>query len=310
MEELLQSTSPVFGLILLGYCIGWVGIIDEKGIRGLTRFTFRIAIPIMLLQAMAELSFSQPIEWSLMFAYYGGTLLAYLAGAVLGRLVFGQPLAEQAVFGLGASYSNIVVLGIPMVLLAYGDQGELPMYMILSANAAVLFFVAKSLQGIAAGIHQGPVGLLYSVLKTHATQPVIVALAVGLVINLAGVRIVEPLNSMAQTLGAAVPGCALFTLGASLSRYPLRGRLKGALGLVCLKNFFHPLAVYALAFIVLDLSTTWAGVAVILAAQPAGVNAYLFSEDAETLSSTIGTTVVVSTAVSIVSLAIVLSLLP
>ena len=76
-----------------------------------------------------------------------------------------------------------------------------------------------------------------------------------------------------------------------------------------LKNVCHPLITFVLAFTVFDLSATWAGVAVILAAQPTGVIAYLFAEDSETLSSTIGATVVLSTMVSIVSVSVVLYLL-
>ena len=306
MGSLIQSTAPVFGLILVGYCVGWFGGIEQAGIAGLGRFTFRVAIPVMLVRAMANVSFSETIEWPLMAAYYGGTLVAYGAGALAGKFLFGYPLKRQAAFGLGSSYSNIVVIGIPTVLLVFGDAGELPLYMILSCNAALLFFVAKSLQVIAGGTASGPIGLILSVLKTNATNPVIVGLFVGLAINLAGFSIIEPFDTIAAMLGAAGPGCALFTLGASLSRYQLRGRLKEAFSLVLVKNIFHPLAVYAMAFFVFELSPLWAAVAVVVAAQPTGVNAFLFAEDAETVSSTIGAAVVVSTAVSILSVALVL----
>ena len=302
----MQSTAPIFGLILIGYFVGWFGVIEKEGIAGLSRFTFRVAIPVMLVRAMANVSFSEAIEWPLMGAYFGGTLMAYGAGALVGKFVFGYSLRKQAVFGLGSSYSNIVVIGIPTVLLVFGDAGVLPMYMILSCNAALLFFITKSILGIAGGMTEGPLGLLVSVLKTNASNPVIVGLFAGLAINLAGLSIVEPFDTIALMLGAAGPGCALFTLGASLSRYPLQGKLKKTVSLVLLKNLVHPLAVYALAFFVFDLSPVWAAVAVVVAAQPTGVNAYLFAEDSETVSSTVGAAVVVSTAVSIVSVALVL----
>lgn len=309
MGNLLQTTLPVFGLILLGYVVGWAGVIDRAGIRGLSRFTFRIAIPVLLVRSMANVALSGPVEWPLMAAYYGATLVMYAAGMGAGRWIFSQPLEQQAIFGLGASFSNLVVLGLPIVLVVYGNEGELPMYMILSCNAAVLFFLASSVQGIARGVTQPRQGLSFIVLKTHATNPVIVALAIGLVLNLLGFRIAGPLDAIAAMLGSAALPCALFTVGASLSRYRLAGELREAMGLILLKNVFHPLITFVLAFTVFDLSATWAGVAVILAAQPTGVIAYLFAEDSETLSSTIGATVVLSTMVSIVSVSVVLYLL-
>ena len=75
MGNLLQSTAPVFGLILIGYFVGWFGVIDKEGIAGLSRFTFRVAIPVMRVRAMANVSFSEPIEWPLMAAYFGGTVI-------------------------------------------------------------------------------------------------------------------------------------------------------------------------------------------------------------------------------------------
>ena len=174
MGNLLQTTLPVFGLILLGYVVGWAGVIDRAGIRGLSRFTFRIAIPVLLVRSMANVALSGPVEWPLMAAYYGATLVMYAAGMGAGRWIFSQPLEQQAIFGLGASFSNLVVLGLPIVLVVYGNEGELPMYMILSCNAAVLFFLASSVQGIARGVTQPRQGLSFIVLKTHATNPVIV----------------------------------------------------------------------------------------------------------------------------------------
>jgi malonate transporter len=306
----LQLISPIFGLALLGYAAAWIGLVDKDAIRGLSRFAFRIAIPVMLIRAMASLSLS--FEWELLTTYFLGTFLVYGAGMLVGRAVFRQVLEQQAVFGFGSGFSNLVMVGIPFIQVAYGDEGLLPLYIVLSVHAPSLYLVGTSLLKIGRNVSgkAGSVGSIpMDVLKSQTKNPIVIALAIGLGLNLGGIELTGPVDTVAAMLAAAALPCTLFTLGASLSSYPLRGQLRPALGLICIKNLLHPLIVYVLAFHVFELNPLWAGITVIMAAQPMGMNAYLFAEDSEVMAPTMAAAVVLSTAASIVTLSAVLYLL-
>ena len=106
---------------------------------------------------------------------------------------------------------------------------------------------------------------------------------------------------------SAVP-CALFALGAALSFYAIDGVLGRALVIVAIKNVLLPLLVWGVS-IRLGLPPVWQAVMVVMAALPVGINTYLFAERYECGQALAGTAVVVSTAVSVITLSVVLSIL-
>jgi malonate transporter len=307
MGQVLLLTLPTWGLVLAGYLAGRTRVLSREGVRGVSRFAFRIAIPVMLGRAMAQLTFAEPIEWTIWLAYYGGTLTVYACGMLISRRVWSHSLEQQAVYGLGSAFANVVVLGIPLVLSVYGPEGELPLFMIIALNSAVMLFVATSIVSVARGEETAPIPL--RALVRQLTHPIVVGLGIGLAINLMGIPRFEPVDRAAEMLAGAAPPSALFALGASIAVHSFGGRIRETLGLVVLKNAVHPAVVYLMGFVVFDLPRPWAIVAVLLAAQPMGVNVFLFSEDSQTMVPTIGTSFVASTIVSVASVPVVLYLL-
>ena len=147
------------------------------------------------------------------------------------------------------------------------------------------------------------------VLRGLFSNPVIVGMLLGLGFNLLHLSIPTPLDNLAKTLGQAATPCALFAMGAALSRYRVAGNLPESLTLVGLKTLLHPLLVWLLATFVFTLPPLWTGVAVLIAALPTGVNAFLFAQRYEVGVATATTTIFISTGFSLLSLSLILLLL-
>jgi predicted permease len=79
-------------------------------------------------------------------------------------------------------------------------------------------------------------------------------------------------------LGSAAVPCALISMGIALHRYGLQTGWKLPTLISILKLVIHPLVVLLLATRVFDMPPVWAGVAVLFASCPSGINAYLFAE--------------------------------
>ena len=257
----------------------------------------------MLIRAVSEISLT--FEWELLTAYFSGTFAIYATGMLVGRGIFGPSIERQAVFGFGAAFSNLVMVGIPFVQLAFGDEGLLPLYLIISIHSPTLYLVGTSMLNLGRGTRSSSGNLPMTVLKAQAKNPIVIALAIGIAMNLAGIRLQGPVDGIAAMLGAAAIPCTLFTLGASLAGYGLGGQLKAAIALVGLKNVLHPTVMYGLTIYVFDFNPVWATVVVVTSALPMGMNAYLFAEDSETIAPTMAAAVVLSSAISVVSLPLV-----
>jgi len=139
-------------------------------------------------------------------------------------------------------------------------------------------------------------------------NPIIMGLLLGVAVNLGGLGLPGPVDTMAEMVGASAVPCALFALGASLAGYPLTGDLPPALVLSFLKVVAHPALVWLLAVPVLGLEGIWVPVAVTMAAMPSGINVYLFGARYDVAPGVAARTVLISTAASLVTLPVLLYL--
>jgi predicted permease len=71
----------------------------------------------------------------------------------------------------------------------------------------------------------------------------------------------------------------------------------------------HPALVYLLAFYVFPVPPVWAGVAVLFASSPSGINAYLFAERDKTGIALASGGIALSTALSVLSSSLWLAIL-
>jgi len=122
------------------------------------------------------------------------------------------------------------------------------------------------------------------------------------VLNRSHLVLPEPVDRILAYMQQAVTPCALFSLGASLTRHRVAGRLGEALVCVVVKLLLLPAAAGALAGPVFGLGTPWVSAVMLLAAQPTGVNAWLFAERYAAGRELATTSVLLSTAASLLTL--------
>ena len=300
--------APIFGLVLLGMAAGRLGLFDAAATRGLSLFVFNLAIPVMLLRQLAQAHLAGSLDWGVLLAYFGSAFLVFFLGWLGARRLFGRVGADPGVFGISAAFSNLVVLGTPVVLTGFGEAAALPLFLLIAAHSPPLFTLTTLAIEHGRGRDLPPGEMWRSVGKGLVTNPILWGLGAGLLMNLAGLSLPGALDRMAQMLGAAALPCALFALGANLARFRLGRTLKEALFLTALKTVAQP-ALVLLACELLHLPRTSLQVLVTIAAMPAGVNAYLFAARYEAAVAEASSTILISTGVSVVTLSVLLVLL-
>lgn len=303
MEIVFDSVASVFGVLLLGFAAAKAGLFEETAATGLALFVFTFAIPVLLFRSMATMQWPPVIEWGFLVSYFAGALAAYAAGMAIGRFGFGRPLPAQAVFGMAGGYANTVLLGIPLLLTAYGEAATLAIFLLIAVHSPLFMPLTTVLIRIGRGNGGAAwTAQLRTVLGDLARNPIILGLAGGLLVNLIGLRLPAAVLSVAELLAAAAVPCALFSLGASLAGYRIAGSLPQALALTAVKLVLHPLLVWLIAVPVLRLDGLWSAVAVTMAAIPSGVNAYLFGVRYQAAPRVAATTILISTLLSVVTL--------
>ena len=110
-------------------------------------------------------------------------------------------------------------------------------------------------------------------------------------------------------MGKAVAPAALFALGASLAGYRIGGALSESLTMVAFKLFVHPAAVWLLGHYVFDLEPVVLAVATLMAAAPIGANVFNLAHHYEVYLARATSAVVISSTLSMLTLAVLLTVL-
>ncbi|MFT4183377.1 MAG: AEC family transporter [Rhizobium sp.] len=276
MWSVLTVTIPVFAIIVVGYLAGRSGVVDERTGSGLMDYVFTIALPALIIETLSTSSMPDENPWGYWLAYFGGVFVVWVIGMTAASRFFGAGRQEAAIHGFTAAQSNTILVGMPIILQAYGREAATPFFLLIAVHLPVMMAVATTMiEGRSAGT--GWRATAIKLLKTLVVHPILLALAAGLSLKALGLTpgglTLELLKSLADT---AIP-CSLVALGLSLARMGIRGDLRPALTLTVLKLVLHPFSVWLLAFHIFQVPRVWAGVAVLFAAMPTGINSHILA---------------------------------
>ena len=304
MVAIFLKTLPFFMLIGLGYWAGRVRFFSEEATAYLTKFVFYFALSAMIFRFASNLEFNAVWNQQLAAAYLWGTAFVYGIAAFVGFLRK-LDVATNAVESQCAVIGNVGFLGIPMLALLLGDAIIAPLILILAIDlivfsSLIVILITVSRQG------RMSLGILKTIPLGLIKNPMIMAMALGLIWSSTGLAIPAPIDEFLSILGAAATPGALFAIGASLASKSTE-RLSIALWLTFLKLGVHPLFV---GFAVLYLFPTdpfSAGVAIACAAMPVAGNIFILAQHYGVAPQRVSAAILVSTLISIVTLTAVVA---
>ena len=275
MLDLVSLVAPVFGLVALGYAAALTGLLGERANEGITAYLFAVGAPALLFKLITAAVFPGAFPWGFWIAYYAGMGVVWLASTVLAAKLFRTSHGDAVIAGLAAGQANTVLIGIPIILKAYGEEAGFPIAMLLSVNLPITMTVATlMLEGTRSANGAGVAGKLVRGLATH---PLLIAMAAGILCQFIGFRPSGPLGTTLGMLADTTVPLSLFALGLSLKAYGVKADLPVALMISLLKLIVHPAIAYVVATRIFALPPVWTGTVVLFAAMPAGINAYLFA---------------------------------
>jgi malonate transporter and related proteins len=310
MNTILITVLPVFGMIVLGYLFAKTKIIDEASGKGLSLFVFNVAIPALLFKTMATLNAQDAAPWSLWGAYFGGLALTWIAAAFSSRFVPSLNVSGGAAASMASGFGNLALLGTPLALAHFGQAIAVPLGLILSIHAPILWFSATLHREMAH--HSGNFSFERTgreLLLNLAKNAIVLALLAGSLWRFTGLGLNPIPEKMLQMLADASVPTALFALGVSLAAYSLKGSWDGMFAVIGLKMIVMPIMVFALGSFIFNLQPLWIKIAVLFAAMPPGANAFLFAQKNDEAVPAISGAIALGTALAAISVSVLLYLI-
>lgn len=308
MQLLFDIVIPVFILMVLGWLCRRTGLLEESSAAALNRFVYYIAVPALMFTSTAVVDIESVLQWNFIAVYLGGSAVAIMV-AFLGwrKMQLSSPL-DWTVIALNSAWANTVYMGVPIFYFIFGDQGALPV-IIATLSSNLLFILVLALMSELQNREGGVLAKLKKLLlQTLLKNPVMMAPLLGMLVSISGITLPPMILTPLQMLAPSAAPVALFALGISLSGLEVRGGSFELVWLTLVKLVLHPLATFGLA-ILFGLEPFWGASAVVLAGLPTGAMVFVLAQQYNTRVTLTSATIMVTTLVSLITLAVLLPLM-
>lgn len=275
MFYVFNVVFPVFALILIGYVCGRTGKLGESASTELNRFVVWLALPAQLFHFASSSSWQTLWQPGFIAAFFLSCLAVFILVLVL-SWVRNRDLAAASFSGLSASYSNTGYMGIPLCVLALGQDGLAPA-IISTFIVFVMFALATVLIEIGILSHKKSHEIFWSVIKSLCTNPLLIAPVAGLLWASTDLVLYDPLEQVIAFLAAAATPCALVSIGLFLMQKE-RFASQQAWGISIAKLIIQPVLAWFIAGPILNLPELLVSAVVILAALPTGTGPFMLAQ--------------------------------
>jgi malonate transporter len=309
MNSIFDTALPFFALIFCGYGAGRLRLLDETAAAGVNTFVFFFALPAFLFGLMSSSPIGEVVNGPFIGAYVTASLSVFILAALVGRRLFRIGRAEAAVQGLAAVLANTGYMGIPLISAVFGKEAAVPIVVGLTLDGILIIPLGIVLIESSKDEADSLAATALSTFLALARNPLILSIFAGLAASAIRLDTPTPLDNFLDLLGGTAGPCALFALGATLASRKVAGGLAEVSYMTFMKLAVHPAALFLTTTLIFDVQALWATAALLGAALPIAANVFIVARQYDVYVVRTSSAILVSTAVSIVSVSALLLVL-
>ncbi|NNJ70109.1 MAG: AEC family transporter [Kiritimatiellales bacterium] len=304
-----NSIVPIFLLIALGKVLQKMNAFPDAFFKGLNKLVFWCALPALLIISIstAEIDFRAIAGITLLFT--AGTLVSLgIAWLAAKRLKLDGPSAGS--FIQGSFRGNGAFVGLPVILYTLGtiDPNAEVLSTVVLAPVVLVFNILSVSVLLHHSRHKSSTGQsIATFVKQLIKNPLIMACALGLVLNRLNMELPLFLSRPLDALGKAALPLILISIGSSLGFVRLKGAASPTLIASLLKVAVTPAIGFLLAPL-LPLDTTGRMIAIFYLACPTAGMSYVMAEVMGNDAPLAGRIVALSTLLSAITLPIIIAI--
>lgn len=272
LDQFLNGVLPVFGIGFLGYVLGLRGTFDFNIAMALNKFVMFVAMPALGFQLLVNAPLDE-FNLAMLGGYFVTELLMYAAGFLIARRVFKTDVMEAALLGLAIALTNHILFVLPIAITLFGEEAVTPIVAIISMDGILIFSGSLILMDVLA---TRDTSLRHTISKIVRNPPLI-AMAVGLAAGSLGLVVPIGLDVFIDFLGGTASPVLLFALGIILSQRGSGARPMLPVAIAAMKLVAHPLLAAIIFTGVLQLTPEVRNPAMMVAAAPCGVMAFMLA---------------------------------
>ena len=285
--RIVSIVFPIFIIVMIGFAYGRQRTPDMTAANTLNISVF---LPALFFSALAGKSFNladnAQIALNCAGVVLGSGLLTWLVARMAG--IDPKTLVPPSMF------NNVGNMGLPLMLLTFGDQ-------VLGAAVVLLLVVT---------VLQFTVGIWLLSGRFNASmlwcEPLLAAAGVGIFVSLSGLSVWPPLMVAVKLLGDISIGLMIFSLGVRLSTAQLRAWRIGVVG-ACVTPLTGMLVAWVLG-LAMPLTPTEQAMLFVFGALPPAVSCFIFAERYQQEPEKVASIVIIGNAAALFFIPLALAL--
>jgi len=219
LEFAFLITAPVFFIILTGAVLKRMGMLNESFARTGSDLVFKVTLPCLLFVKLVQTDFQRELPWLLIgYALVATVVIFVLLEREADKRLQGRQ--DRGVFVQGSFRGNMGIVGLAYCFSAFGDSVVAP----ASIYLAVMTTLYNVLAVLTLTRHQNEARLdtasfrtrVLPMLMSIGKNPLILAIAAGVVISVSGLQVPQVVLSTGEYLAQMSLPLALVCAGASI----------------------------------------------------------------------------------------------
>jgi hypothetical protein len=293
----LNATMPVFLMILLGYFLRRIHLLNEAFCSVADKYVFKVALPMLLFLDIAESDLRQDFNLTFVLFCMIGTTVMFLGVWALTR-IFLKDKSLVGAFSQAAVRGSAAILGIAFVENIYGNAGMTPLMIV----AAVPLFNIFSVIILSFSAEQEAGGsAIRTACRNVITNPIIIGIVLGLPFALLQITIPAVPHKVLSSIGGTATPIALLSIGATFEGRKALKKLKPTAVASAIKLMILP-ALYLPVAVALGLRGSELIAVLIMVGSPTTVSCYIMAKNMRNDGQLTASIVVATTLLSSVTL--------
>ncbi|MBO4991951.1 MAG: AEC family transporter [Firmicutes bacterium] len=221
----LNATVPIFLIIVLGWYLGRVGILNQTFADVADKFVFKVASPCLLFYDISTSNLYENFDLGFVFFCAVGSILMFLFTWLV-AVVFLKDRSIVSAFAQGAARGSAAILGIAFMQNLYGYAGQLPLMIaaavpLFNIMAVIILTFSAPPEGAETAPHDGVAAaavsarrsLMKDSLYNIATNPIILGIVAGLIAAVLRLSFPTMIMKTVSSVGSLTSPLALLCIG-------------------------------------------------------------------------------------------------